>query len=335
MMSGLLPFDLSPEETQSLRGRLMRLPEVILFSDELQLASLVAALGMRREFGTLNDEMARFVFDAVTGKPIPYPELRSELVRLPRPKPNGDVIGVRVWAPGHPSLELRFRGIRELLHPRFSFREDGTLYQCVFFPESIARILALQDTELVLVRPWAMNTIFGGFDPAKNYYQTNFWELENNDALRFARLLTRRQVPFLGTHDLVAHIAGVRAGAWKNLAQKATEVHDTLAEYLHKIKVPTISSLVIPYTIGVLLDDLAQPPNYDAPGRHLVINEGLRVLRERAIDPGQTRMLLKFPLAYEKTIRLARDGDAARIRREARPTMDEMVAEIQAQSASV
>lgn len=326
-MSGLTSYRMTPESHAALRSTLSRLPEIVSFRDEPKLAALITSLGLQREFGTINDEMARFVFDAKTCLPIAHDRLHSELVQY-----NG-AVGVRVWSPESDRLELRLRGIQSLLHPRFSFREDGSIYQCVFFPENIAKILAREETDLVLVREWGMNTIFGGFDPSKNFYQTNFWELENNDTLRFAKLLESRQVPFLGTHDLVAHIAGVKSSAWKGLVKKAAEVREVLEDYFRDIRVPTISSLVIPYTIGVLLDDLAQPPNYDAPGRHIVIDEGLRVIRSRKIDPSQPRVLFQFPKAYEANIRLARESNLNLIRLEAGPTMDSLVREIQIQSA--
>jgi hypothetical protein len=322
-LNELISYRVTPESFAALRSVLLKQPETVSFKDEPRLAALIASLGLQREFGTINDEMARFVYDADTGEPIPYDRIQSELVHY-----NGSV-GVRVWVPGHDRLELRFKGIQSLLHPRFSYREDGSLYQCVFFPESIARILERQDTDLVVVREWGMNTIFGGFDPGQHYYQTNFWELENNDTLRFARLLEQRRVPFLGTHDLVAHIAGVKASAWPSLASQATEVRETLEDDFGAIQIPTIASLVIPYTVGVLLDDLAQPPNYDAPGRRIMIDEGLRVIRSRRIDPTQPRVLMRFPKGYERAIRLARDTDLNRVRNEAKQTMDALVTEIQ------
>lgn len=328
-MNALRPFHLTPERIDSLRGQLLRQPEIVSFKSEPELTGMIASIGLCREFGTLNDEMARFVFDPATGKPIPFSELRAELVQY------GDTIGVRLWSPKHSRLELRFKGIRELLNPRFSFHQDGTIFQCVFFPKSIAQILHLQNTDLVLVRQWGMNTIFGGFDPAKHFYQTNFWELENNDTLRFAKLLEEHRVPFLGTHDLVAHIAGVRAEAWRSLAAKATQVRRVLGGYFDDVETPTISSLVIPYTVGVLLDDLAQPPNYDAVGRHLVIDEALRAIEARAIDPTQPRVLMRFPKSYERAIRLARDPDLAKVKSEAKAVISQLVAEIQSQSMTL
>ncbi len=166
-MTRLVPYELSPEDLRVLRCRLARSPEIVSLRDEPELAALVASLGICREVGTLNDEMARFVFDGESGELVAPDSLKAELVKY------GSTVGVRIWAEGHATLELRFRGLQALLHPRFSFDDEGRLRQCVFFPVSIARILELDEAELVLVRPWGLNTIFGGFDPAKHYYQTN------------------------------------------------------------------------------------------------------------------------------------------------------------------
>ena len=327
-MTGLAAHTMTPEDVAVLRGKLLRGPEFISYKDDPELASLVTSLGICREVGTMNDEMARYAFDGETGEPIDRKQLRAELVRYKT------FFGVRIWAEGHETLDLRFRGLRTLLNPRFSYDEKGRLVQCVFFPESIAKILALEDADLGLVRLWGMNTIFGGFDPAKHYYQTNLWELENNDTLRFSKLLTERKIPFLGTHDLVAHVSGVKAHAWPNLTRKAAEVHGALEDYFAGIKVPTIASLVIPYTVGVLLDDLAQPPNYDAVSRHLVIDACLEAIGQGAIKPGEPRLLINFPSSYERAIRLAREGDVEEVRREGPGIVKTLTSELLAQSVA-
>ncbi len=90
--------------------------------------------------------------------------------------------------------------------------------QCVIFPESVAKIAALHDVELVVVREWAINTIFGGFDRTKLFYETNAWELVHNDSLRYCELLAARQIAFIGTHDLGAHVADIARPAIDALA---------------------------------------------------------------------------------------------------------------------
>ncbi len=325
-MNGPQSHRLIPEDLTLLRGRLLAMPEVFAFADEPELAAWVASVGLQREFGTINDELARFVFDPLTGTAIPAAKLRAELVRY------GEAVGVRLWSKEHDRLEIRLVGLRALLDPRFSFREDGTLYQCVFFPASLAKIAALEDTELVIVRDWALNTIFGNFDPAKSYYQTNFWELENNDALRFARLLEARKLPLLGTHDLVAHIAGARAEAWPDLSARATKVRETLERYFGTLRAPTIASLVLPYLIGVLLDDLAQPPNYGAIGRRVVIDQALEAVASGRIDPRRPFALTRFPESYEKAVQIARDSNLDALALRAKTAVDAIVAEIHSHS---
>lgn len=326
-MDPLTPFSLTPEREAALRSQTLGMGEVISFREQPEFCSLVASVGLWREIGTHNDELAPFLYDAPTGQNIPVANLRAELVQY-----RGHV-GVRVWAPGHAQLELRLPGIKELLNPRFSYDAEGSLYQCVFFPQSIAKILALQDTHLVVVRAWAMNTIFGGFGPAQPYYQTNFWELENNDTLRFANLLTAQQIPLLGTHDLCAHIAGVAASAWPGLRTRAQRVKETLQDYFSEVKVPTLTSLVIPYVVGVLLDDLAQPRHYSARSQALMIEEGLKVIAARAIHPAQSRVLMKFPASVEGLIQSGRSSELSRA--DAQAAMARLVDELSTQSIAL
>ena len=321
-MQALLPIILSPSAINGLRGELTRHNETISFADEPELAATVAALGMQREFGTINDEMSRFVFDATTGQPVAESAIRSELVQW------RDWVGVRMWVEGTPSLELRVRGLQPFLHPNFSYRADGSLAQCVFFPELIAKILAAEGVAAVVVNRWGLNTIFGGFNPAQHYYQTNFWELENNDTLLFSRLIENRKIPFLGTHDLIAHLAGVRADAWERLPGRARVVREVLEDYFAAIRTPTITSLVLPYTAGVVLDDLAQPPNYDAAHEATVLHELTQAIANRAIDPAAPLKLLKFPTGFQHTIELARDArrgiDLAHARGQVASLVDEL-----------
>lgn len=297
-MPVLVPFTMGPEELARLRERVRGLPDI---SQDAALAVQLAALGMRAEIGTENCQLTRFVFDARTGQPVPEGSLRSELVRY------GHALGIRIWAEGTSSLDVRLSGLRELLHPAFSFAPGGELPQLVIFPESVARILALRGVEIAIVRDWALNTVFGGF--AHDYYVTNFWELENNDTLRYARMVERRQLVFLGTHDLVAHVAGVRADAWDSLARDGRRTREVLTRYFGGIERPTIASLVMPYAAGVVLDDLAQPPVYGDPRRRVALAEILAAIERSPIDPRIPRVLTRFPDAYRHFIELSR-GEA-------------------------
>lgn len=309
-MDALLQIDLSAESLQSLRTQVHRYPEVIPFSKGGEDLSLMASLGVVREVGTVNDELSRFTFDAQTGKSIPKERLKGTIVQY------RGRYGFRIWAEGISEIEIRIVGFRQLLHPEFSFDSEGRVKQVVIFPHTVAKILESEGVELTFVRPWAENTIFGGFNPNQGFYQTNLWELVNNDSLRFAKLLEERRLPFIGTHDLVAHIAGVKKEKWDALVQYSVDVRTTIETYYKGLTDPNIASRVLPYAAGVILDDLAQPPNYDKDGRKIALYEILKNIKETSIDPSKKKVLFNFPQSYEKLILLSREADSTKVQSE-------------------
>jgi hypothetical protein len=310
----------------SLRKKLLASPEVIPYSRDPRAASLITCLGNQQEVGTPNDELARFLFTPESDRPIPRESLRAELISP------GSAFGVRIWAEGFSHLEIRFPKLRGLLHPDYSFHPDGSLKQLVVFPAPIARWLEGQGVTAVLVKPWALNTIFGGFHPSQGYYQTNMWEMFNIDVIRYAGLVERRQVPFLGTHDLVAHVAGTQRAAWDELAPLGGRVRRHLQEYFQGVARPNPGSLILPYIAGIVLDDLAQPPCYGAPSRRHVLEEVLRLIDRSRLDPSPERVLLRFPERYEKLVNLARFGALEDILRKTRSLTEGLVEEILATS---
>jgi hypothetical protein len=305
-MPGLKSLELSSEDMERLRREYSRIREITPFSHEPVLAGFAASIGVMREVGTANDQLARFIFDADRGEVVPLETLRASLVRL------GSLTGVRIQSSASAHMDVRARGMRDLLHPEFSFNADGTIRELVIFPELAARILAGRGVEAVLVRSWGMNSIFGGFDPAKGYYQTNFWELENNDSLLFSSLVQDGRLALLGTHDFIAHAAGVRADAWPELRVQAARVHRAISTYLQNVSRPSIAALILPYTLGVVLDDLAQPPSYGSRSHVAILEELLRELASRRIDPGTPTLLREFPSQFQQIIELSRTPDIER-----------------------
>lgn len=309
-------------DIERLRKENSKLPEIMPFSENPGFAAQVAALGIFREAGTINDELARFLYDCGTGDVIPRESIRAELVEM------SGLTGVRIWSEVSARLEVRARGMRDLLFPAHSFNADGTIEQLLIFPELVARILESQGVQAVVVRSWAMNSIFGGFDPSKEYYQTNFWEIENNDTLLFAKLVAEGKLALLGTHDLIAHAAGVRADAWLGLKQSAARVRLTIETYFASVRQPSIASLILPYTIGVILDDLAQPPTYDSPAHLAMLDALLEELDRRTIPADLPTYIREFPGAFQGVIELSRtpgiEREPERIRKETRGLADEI-----------
>jgi len=320
-MNSFRPILLSPEEIEVLRGKLLSLDSVVPILSKPKLTSLISALGIHQEVGTINDELSRFIFD-ISGNPVPLESLRSEMIEY------RGFIGVRIWAIGYEHLDFRLKGMRELMHPFFSFHEDGSIKQCVLFPESVAKIVKLQGAELVLVREWAMNTIFGGFDRSKRFYETNAWELVHNDAVRYSGLLENQQIAFLGTHDLAAHISGIHESAITHLKSLGAETKKRFNSYFGLMKKPSIYTLVLPYAAGVILDDLAQPANYSSSGRRFVFDRIMAALEQKIIDPSIPKILARFPLAYEKLINLARNQDFDLIQKTADSLCLELIHEL-------
>lgn len=305
-----------------LRRRFSRLAETVSFRDEPKLCARIAAYGIQREVGTANDELARFIFNADTGTAVRPESLRAEFVDWK------GLFGVHIFSADAKRIELRTKGFYDVVHPRWSVNSDGTLHSLFVFPEIVAEIARGQDLDLVVVKPWGLNSIFGGFDPAKGYYQTNFWELENNDVVRFADLTRMRKIAFLGTHDLIAHIAGANRMPWDDLVKIAQRVFDVLSAYFHDVKTPSVSALLLPYTVGVVLDDLAQPPSYGSESHLAVLNLLLREVATGTIPPDLRSWLTRFPRSFQSIIELSRTSGAHADPEKIRAVISTLVQEI-------
>ncbi len=293
----------SSEEINLLRKQFEKLEEITSFETDPALASRIASYGMFREIGTVNDELARFIFDVETAKPVRLGSLQAELVEW-----NG-LFGLRVSSTDSQRLELRTKGFYDVVHPQLSKNNDKSLHSLFIFPEIINKIAKHDGVELVLVKSWGANSIFGGFDPSKGYYQTNFWEIENNDALKFSDLIRQGKVAFMGTHDLVAHIAGIDQKHWPLLKRNAERVYEAINSYFKSVSKPSISALILPYILGVVLDDLAQPPSYSSKNHIAVLDELLRKISKNEIPANLPTLLAQFPESFQKIIDLSRTSN--------------------------
>ena len=312
----------STEEVELLRRQFENLDEVTSFEADIKLASKIASYGIFREIGTVNDELARFIFDVGTKEPVRVQSIKAELIEW-----NG-LFGLRVFSVDNQRLELRAKGFYEVVHPQLSTNEDGSLHSLFIFPEIISKIVKSEGVELVLVKSWGKNSIFGGFDPSKGYYQTNFWEIENNDALKFADLVRQGKVAFMGTHDLVAHIAGIDRSHWSLLKRNAERTYQAIQSYFTSVEKPSISALILPYTIGVILDDLAQPPSYGSKNHIAVLDELLAKLLKKEIPANLPTLLTQFPESFQKIIDLSRTAGIEKNSVEIKRTVHLLVQEV-------
>lgn len=59
------------EQITALRFRFESLSEITSFSSDPKLCAQIASYGVFREIGTVNDELAKFIFDTQSEKPVP------------------------------------------------------------------------------------------------------------------------------------------------------------------------------------------------------------------------------------------------------------------------
>jgi len=285
-------FPVTAEMKDNLKRQLESQEEAFKLRDIPLLGGLMTSLGIAQEVGSVNDELQRHLFDGETGQLLKLEDLHAEVITW-RGK-----FGVRIWSSASQGIMIDHPTLEHLLHPEFSYNEMGEVHQLVFFPEIIASISYLERVDPVIVKKWALNTIFGGFDPTKNFYVTNHWEIMQNDGLRMAGLLKNRQIPFMGTHDLCAHVSGVDKKSYDLLSMVA-------GKHLSVLSTGDQSSynhLFVPYLMGMLIDDLAQPRNYGCPFRIKVLDElaALQMWVVKYLEPAQE--LSKFPDAFGEII---------------------------------
>lgn len=315
-------YKLSITEIENLRIKFNTFSEVYSFSSDIKFASEIACYGMYREIGTVNDELARFIFNENSGKPVRLTSLKAELVVW------DNLFGIRIWSTDTQNLELRTPGFYDVVHPQLSRNEKNELHSLYIFPEIINKIANASGVELVLVKSWGLNSIFGGFDPSKEYYQTNFWELENNDVLQFSELIRNSQIAFMGTHDLIAHIAGIDGSHWSLLKNKADETFITISKYFNSVKKPSIAALILPYTIGVVLDDLAQPPSYSSKSHIAMLDKLLDCLKLNRFPAGISNFLTEFPENFQEIINLSRTAGIENDPHRIQLAIDQLIQEI-------
>ena len=88
----------------------------------------------------------------------------------------------------------------------------------------------------------------------------------------------------------------------------------------------------MPYALGMLLDDLAQPMNYDSNSRRHVVDLLMDALRARIVNPKSTAYLLKYPPSIERLINLARADDIQNTLKDASHVLTEVIGELNSNS---
>jgi hypothetical protein len=106
--------------------------------------------------------------------------------------------GLSIWVEGCTSIGIKIAGLKALLNPARSFDSEKQISRCLFFPESIAKIAALQGVELVIERDWAIAEL-EAIDNEYDLIEERTQAINNQDSVIFTNLPGNRQLPFLGT----------------------------------------------------------------------------------------------------------------------------------------
>jgi hypothetical protein len=82
----------------------------------------------------------------------------------------------------------------------------------------------------------------------------------------------------------------------------------------------------------MLLDDLAQPMNYDSLSRRYVVELLMDAIKSRRISPQSKKYLLKYPPSVERLILLARSDKYDEAQRSAAKILNELISELSSYS---
>jgi hypothetical protein len=301
----------------------------IEFETEPELAAEIAALGLWREIGTINDQLSRKLVTADTRSSLPMECARAELIEY-----HGN-IGVRIWYEGHRRLLTTRRHLEALLHPSLSFNDDGTIRQLVIFPITVARIAQLEDTRLVIVPSWAVDLPLADRQRATAYYldfaTPEQWARFPAQVIHYCRLTENQTIPFFTTHDLADHLAGFFAVSWRPLVGIARKIRVCLDRLFADCPAPPVQALILPFMAGYLLDSLSQPVHGDEERIAIAIDQVLETIEARAIPTQDAGVLRRFPLCYVNVVESVYDKSlpTTRLRDEVQGLLRTLVAEVE------
>lgn len=279
-MSAFHGIDLSFDVRSRLRSWLEGRGEIIpVRADDL--SSLLICYSLFCELGGPNDELTRFVYDVKSGDPVAKPDLVGEV---------GTINGRYCFR-----IASRAGSKISIANPLLKEITAGHGNALIAFPLEIAGRIAAQGLEPVIVRDWIRRALFSDFAPERMSYRDQLWVLRYNEVLLYSRLVAGGQVIFQDMHDLTAHIAGIGADGYRYASAVAARVHEKLSGYFGPAGRGNLTSHLLPFLIGIIMDGLTQSLIYHSEPRRIAIEELLAALDELNIDPQSRLKLNGFP----------------------------------------
>ncbi len=246
------PLRLKQESLERLRAELATKSDIISFQSDGKFCSFLACVGI--QFELQHEKWDRLSAPLGVSREILNCQMiaKDEYFGVVFTRKDG-----KEFLPDHPSL-------KDLIDPS-SLDENRCLTRIVIFPEKVAEDFRERGLELVIVRDWVLDSFLTN-QPSYNYQFASEAEMDSKSALRQAQLLSQRQLSFSGTHDLADHLLGVDPS-------QLFQNEEVFRMSLHKIQKHQDQKLLT-YTMGVVLDDLAQPIWYQS-SKHLQALEEL------------------------------------------------------------
>lgn len=137
--------------------------------------------------------------------------------------------------------------------------------------------------------------------------KTNTTELSNNYAQIQVKMLTNKQIAFMGTHDLVDHLLDGNSKAMITNNNFFTDIQNVFIKNFNTSLKKNNSKLILSYLIGVLLDDLAQPIHYKSQKHIYVIKKCLSYFKKYNLKNDKKLFLDQF---FSQLISEVRDKES-------------------------
>lgn len=275
--------------TKNLALRLASKGEIIRFDEEPVLAALCTCAALQFEVGNLHFDRLTPFLGGEAGT-----QWATQLVA------RGQDVGVRIRRLDGRPLVPRHPDLCHLLDPS-SLDETGALSQAVIFPKLVAQTYRKLGVELVIVRDWILRTALN-LEPSRavGYLETNEWEVESCVAATQSSMLTRGELAFFGTHDIVDHLFGWNQKGFEFLSPLH---HRAAASLAAAAKTRARSHLLLSYLVGVALDDTAQPKWYGSPAHQFSIH----FLLDQMGRPPLSEGALSIPESFHRVASSMRD----------------------------
>lgn len=198
----------------------------------------------------------------------------------------------------------------EIKHPELKEIITCNDHEILISPMKIADFIHSKGITPVFVKSWAIQIFFSSFDLQKDILTEQLWSFKNNDVILYSQLVADHKIIFQGTHDIVGHITGLNREGFSFAAEVGRNIFKKLHMHFGKYKKGNLPSHLIPFLIGLLLDDLAQKPYYFSTIRAQAIEELLKCIDDFKIDPYAPLILRKFPEQLSKIHQLIRNETA-------------------------